>query len=86
MRPLILVREGSQLYLKSALLTAIESGNEVILIGDKSNKSFCDDWVDVSSIAKDILPCWDMLKKMDDFILCDSDLFVFSNLSNKERT
>lgn len=63
MRPLILVREGSQLYLKSALLTAIESGNEVILIGDKSNKSFCDDWVDVSSIAKDILPCWDMLKK-----------------------
>lgn len=110
MRPLIFVHEGSQHYLKSALLTAIESGNEVILIGDKSNKSFCDSWVDVSSIAVDRYkefegiykhmsknPFWFELlcfkryfvllgyaeeKKLDEFILCDSDLLVFSNLSS----
>lgn len=109
MRPLIFIHEGNQSYLKTAIRCAIDWHNDVILIGDKSNEAYCDNWVDAnqlnlcefekfSKIYKHMSrnPYWfelicfkryfmlyEYVKQngLNEFILCDSDLLVFGDLS-----
>ena len=109
MRPLVYIHEGNQPYLKTAISCAKNWNNDVVLIGDKSNKAYCDKWVDMdtldmseyvqfSQLYKHMSknPYWFELvcfkryfalyeyaenSKLDEFILCDSDLLVYGDLS-----
>ena len=44
--PTIFCHIGKQEYLKCAISAALASGNDVVLLGDPSNKSLCTKWVD----------------------------------------
>ena len=48
--PLIFIHTGKQRYLKEVIRLAEEHGNEVYLIGDESNQSYCRNWIDANQL------------------------------------
>ena len=109
--PLIIVHEGAQEYLKLAIDSASKYNKKVFLIGDGSNKNFCDNWYSSELLKSELylkfksvykhmssnsyefeLLCfkryfslYEFVKKKEikKFIMLDSDLLTYSNLSDK---
>lgn len=48
--PVVFLHKGNQKYLSIAIHRALESGNDVYLLGDKTNQHFCSHWIDLNSL------------------------------------
>lgn len=53
MLPIIFFHTGSQLYLKYAIETANKFNENVFLIGDESNRNFCENWCSINSLKSE---------------------------------
>ena len=54
-------KDKKQQYLKSCIQKATENGNRVLLFGDETNKTWCNEWIDVKQIHSDK---WEKFKKI----------------------
>jgi len=51
--PVVFLHRGDHKYLKIAINRAKKSGNEVYLLGENSNKDFCNNWINMDTLQSD---------------------------------